>query len=250
MATTAETDLYPPIKRFLEAQGYEVKGEVGDCDLMARRTGEDPVIVELKTRFNLALVLQGIRRQALTDQVYLAFAAPTGGNGTSTWRRYHRDIKKLCRMLGLGLIAVRGDLSTDRAVVEVHLDPGPYRPQKNKRRRSRLLREFQHRVGDPNPGGAAKRRPLITAYRQDALRCAALLGRDGATKIAAIRVETGVARAAGILQRDVYGWFERSARGVYELSPAGQAALETYADVIATLTETDPIPAMPKEQAS
>jgi len=250
MSKTAETDLYPPIKRFLEAQGYEVKGEIGDCDMMACRADEDPVIVELKTRFTLPLVLQGVRRQALADAVYLAFAAPTSGNGTSTWRRYHRDIKKLCRMLGLGLIAVRGDLQTDRAVVEVHLDPGPYRPQKNKRRRGRLLREFQHRVGDPNPGGAAKRRPLVTAYRQDALRCAALLGRAGATKIAVIRSETGVGRAAGILQRDVYGWFERRARGIYDLSPVGQSALETYADVIAGLIEAKEHPALPKEEAS
>ena len=35
----AETDLYAPIKRFLTAQGYEVKAEVGACDVVAVRGG-------------------------------------------------------------------------------------------------------------------------------------------------------------------------------------------------------------------
>ncbi len=43
-----EADLYPPLKAYLEAQGYEVKAEIGDCDLLARRGGEPPVVVELK----------------------------------------------------------------------------------------------------------------------------------------------------------------------------------------------------------
>ena len=56
MPPLSEADLYEPIKRFLESQGYEVKGEVGDCDVVARRGDEAPVIVELKTRFSLPLV--------------------------------------------------------------------------------------------------------------------------------------------------------------------------------------------------
>ena len=43
-----EADLYPPVKAFLEAQGYDVKGEVGAADLVALRGDEDPIIVELK----------------------------------------------------------------------------------------------------------------------------------------------------------------------------------------------------------
>src|SRR5262245_57371092 len=63
---TGEASLYGPVKRFLEAQGFEVKGEVRGCDLVARRGDEPPVIVELKLRFTLALVLQGIDRLALS----------------------------------------------------------------------------------------------------------------------------------------------------------------------------------------
>ena len=32
-----EADLYAPVKAYLEAQGYEVKAEIGDCDLLARK---------------------------------------------------------------------------------------------------------------------------------------------------------------------------------------------------------------------
>ena len=43
-----EHALYPPVKAFLETQGYVVKGEVNGCDLVAIRGEEPPVIVELK----------------------------------------------------------------------------------------------------------------------------------------------------------------------------------------------------------
>ena len=43
------------------------------------------------------------------------------------------------------------------------------RPRKRKLAIGRLLREFQHRVGDPNEGGS-NRHKIMTAYRQDALR--------------------------------------------------------------------------------
>ena len=42
-----EDALYPPVKAFLEAQGYAVKGEVNGCDVVAIRDREPPVIVEL-----------------------------------------------------------------------------------------------------------------------------------------------------------------------------------------------------------
>ena len=56
-----ETDLYPPVKAFLEAQGYTVKGEVEGCDVVALRGDEPPVVVELKTAFSLPPGLPGDR---------------------------------------------------------------------------------------------------------------------------------------------------------------------------------------------
>jgi hypothetical protein len=48
MAVLNETDLYVPVKKLLEEQGYTVRAEVDRCDLLAVRGGEPPAIVELK----------------------------------------------------------------------------------------------------------------------------------------------------------------------------------------------------------
>ena len=58
----AEDELYGPIKQFLEAQGYAVKGEIGPCDIVAVRGDEGPVVVELKESLTLTLILQAVDR--------------------------------------------------------------------------------------------------------------------------------------------------------------------------------------------
>jgi hypothetical protein len=65
----------------------------------------------------------------------------------------------------------------------------------------------------------------MTAYRQEALRCAARLEAGPAT-LRAIRAGGDVPHAGRILQSNVYGWFERVGRGVYVLTPQGRRALE------------------------
>jgi len=208
-----ESDLYAPVKALLEGQGYVVKGEVRGCDVVAVRGSEPPVVVELKRAFGLGLVLQGVDRLALTDLVYLAVGA---------WPKRMKNVRKLCRRLGLGFIVVAG------AKADVVLDPAPYKPRPNKRKAGRMLGEHARRVGDPNLGGQAMRAPLMTAYRQEALRCAALLAVNGPMKVAMLRASGDVPKAARILQDDVYGWFERVERGVYTLSPKGKLGLESY----------------------
>lgn len=221
-----EADLYPDLKAYLEAQGYVVKAEIGACDLMARRGEDPPVIVEMKRSFSLALVMQGVARQALFDDVYLA--VPVGEKG---WTLRYKDIIALCRRLGLGLLAVRP------GQVEAHLDPAPYTPRKSRQRAGRLLREFEHRVGDPNTGGTTGVKRM-TAYRQDALRCLVVL-RDGALKASVVARLARVARAAALIRDDHYGWFERVSIGIYALTPKGQAAILDYADEIARLEMAD-----------
>lgn len=49
-----ERDLYAPVKRLLEAQGYVVKGEVGAADVVGVKAGLDPVIVERNARLRWA----------------------------------------------------------------------------------------------------------------------------------------------------------------------------------------------------
>lgn len=216
-----EADLYPPIKAYLERQGYEVKAEIGACDVMARRGDEPAVVVEMKVGFSLALVMQGVARQAMFDDVYLGV-----GLGPKGWGPRYKDIVALCRRLGLGLLAVKV------GVVEAHLDPAPYVPRKSVARAGRLLREFERRVGDPNIGGTTGVLRM-THYRQDALRCLAVVG-DGA-KAAEVARLAGVARAAVLMRADHYGWFERVALGIYRATPKGQAALAEHAEMLGEL---------------
>jgi hypothetical protein len=208
-----ESDLYAPVKALLEGQGYAVKGEVRGCDVVAVRGEEPPVIVELKRAFGLGLVLQGVDRLALSDRVYLAIGQ---------WPKQMKNVRKLCRRLGLGLLVVSGGRA------DVVLDPLPYKPRLNRRKAGRLLGEHRRRVGDPNLGGSAMRGPLMTAYRQEALRCAAKLAADGPMKVAVLRAAAQAPNAGKILLSDVYGWFERVERGVYALSPAGRRGLEVF----------------------
>ena len=216
---TREQDLYPTIKALLERQGYTVKGEVGAADVVAVREGEEPVIVELKLRFTLSLFHQAITRLKLTDQVYVAVRKPTGRSA----RRALKDNLALCRRLGLGLITVRADNA-----VEVQCDPGPYAPRKNKARTTRLLREFDRLEGDPNAGGAT-RHGIVTAYRQDALKCAAFLAEKGATKGAEVAKSVGVPAATRLMRENHYGWFEKVEKGVYGLTSQGSEGLKHWA---------------------
>lgn len=215
----SEQSLYPAAKRFLEARGFVVKGEICGCDIVGIAPGADGgpgtvMITELKLGFSLDLVLQGVERMACADEVWLAVRA--------TKRGRDRDgrARKLCRLLGLGLLAVhpaRGD-------VEILAEPEPYRPRANLRRRRKLVAEHATRRGDPSPGGV-RGIPIMTAYRQDALACAARL-RDGPQPTRELAKATP--RATAIVYRNVYGWFERIARGVYALTPAGEAALTRW----------------------
>jgi hypothetical protein len=231
----SEATLYAPVKLFLQRLGYEVKGEVRGCDLVARRGDEPPVIVELKLRFNLALVLQGIDRLALSERVYVAVPRPSSrrgrpGRGARGLVPDAPGVRRLCCRLGLGLILV------DRDSIVVVEEPVPYRPRPASGRAARLIAEFERRQGDMNVGGR-RRTPIVTAYRQDALRCARALVASGPMALAELRIATGVGAAAHILQRNVYGWFERLGRGTYRVSDRGREALGQFAVAVAALAD-------------
>ncbi|MCG8454918.1 MAG: DUF2161 family putative PD-(D/E)XK-type phosphodiesterase [Holophagales bacterium] len=223
------------MKRFLESQGYEVKGEVHDCDAVAVRGAEAPVVVELKLTLNLELVLQAVDRLALTPKVYLGVPG-----SCRALKRRRRQILKLLRMLGFGLLVIDPDRQGGR--VKVLLDPGEYRPRESKLRRHRLLGEFAKRVGDPNRGGSEKRKGILTAYRQQALAIARFLEQQGPKKASEIAGSIGEPKARDILYRDVYGWFERVSRGVYRLSPRGEREIPHWRRRADDLVAGDPIP--------
>ncbi|PCJ86520.1 MAG: hypothetical protein COA52_14975 [Hyphomicrobiales bacterium] len=232
-----ETELYAPIKRLFEGQGYEVKGEIGAADVVAVRGTEDPIIIELKTSFSLSLFHQAVERQGISDIVYIAVPRGTG----KPFQKALKNNKTLCRRLGLGLISVR----LKDNFVEIHLDPAPYKPRQIARKKTRLLREFANRVGDPNSGGAT-RQGLMTAYRQAALLCLHHLHQNGPTKAALVAKTAQIENARRLMADNHYGWFERVQTGIYALTPNGKNAIKTYAADITTMQET--IAARPVEQ--
>ena len=212
-----ETALYLPVKRFLEKLGFAVKGEIGGCDLVALNGDDPPIVVigELKLSFNLELVLQAVDRAGACDEVWLAAKMSTRGKGRESDARY----RNLCRRLGFGMLGV-----TSRGEVEVLVKPPTTAPRRNPKMRSRLLREHQRRIGDPAMGGST-RAPIMTAYRQQALACASALSRSP-QRVRDLRAQ--VPNAGKILLRNVYGWFERTERGIYGLTEAGRAALKRW----------------------
>ena len=193
-----------------------MKGEVNGCDVVAVEDGDQQrlAIVEMKLGFNLDLMLQAVERMRGADEVWLAVPATRRG------RDWDARVRRLCRLIGFGLMAV----NVARTRIEVLVEPGPYRPRPDQSRRARLLSEHARRSGDPSPSGSS-RQPIMTAYRQQALACAASL-QAGPGRPRDLR---GVAPEAGrILLRDVCGWFERVERGVYRLNNQGDAALQRW----------------------
>jgi len=65
----------------------------------------------------------------------------------------------------------------------------------------------------------------MTAYRQQALSCAAAMTE---TPRRPRDLKNEMPDAAKILRDNVYGWFERIDRGLYGLTQAGRAALQTW----------------------
>ncbi|WP_448951530.1 DUF2161 domain-containing phosphodiesterase [Labrys neptuniae] len=212
-----ETALYLPVKAFLESLDFSVKGEIGHCDVLALREGEPPlmVICELKQSFNLELVLQGVDRAGACDEIWLAARLSPRGKGRESDGRF----RNLCRRLGFGLLGV-----SERGEVQVIVTPEAPFPRRDPKRRSRLLREHRRRQGDPVAGGST-RVPQMTAYRQQALACAAALIE---APLRRRDLAKSVPDAPKILQGNVYGWFERVEKGIYGLTQAGRQALERW----------------------
>jgi hypothetical protein len=185
--------------------------------VLAIRDGEPSLLVicELKQRFNLELVLQGVDRAATCDEVWLAARVSARGAGRENDARF----RNLCRRLGFGLLGV-----SDSGEVDVIVSPAAPHPRREPKRRSRLIAEHGKRRGDPAVGGST-RVPLMTAYRQQALLCAAAL-MAGPQRRRDLAV--AVPEAPKILRHNVYGWFDRVERGIYALTDQGRAALERW----------------------
>lgn len=219
-AKLQEKDLYLPIKAFLNNLKYEVKGEIKDCDIVAKKD-DMIIIIELKLTLNITLLLQAVERFTLTDTVYIAIPKQA-----FIFKKQSKQVKKLIARLGLGLIVV--DMQQSQQYVEVINDPKDYTPRKNKRKQQALLKEFSLRQGDPQQGGSTRKKAGLTAYRQRCIRVAEYLSKCTAAKGAEIKKAIDEPQATQFLSKDYYGWFNKVERGVYKISEKGKKELSEW----------------------
>lgn len=233
MTDFKETDLYEPIRAFLEAEGYQVQAEVKHCDIAAQKDST-LVVVELKKAFGLKLVYQALERQSLTDEVYVAIPRPQRSAKEKAWR----DMLRLLKRLELGLLTVA--LDSPLKTVDVVLTPSDSMIRKNKRKKEQLQAELDGRQLAENIGGMTRRK-IITAYREKSIRLACLLERAGKLSLAELR-EMGLEELTPLLSRNYDKWFQRVEKGIYTLSEKGKEALsqEDYTRVVAFYREELP----------
>lgn len=227
-----EEALYQPVKRFLEEKGYTVHGEVKYCDVAAVKD-DDLIVVELKKNLSVELLTQGVLRQKLTPNVYVA---------VPKWKKLKKgdslkDILYLLRRLELGLLLV----DVEKDMVEVAVEPKPFDLEKSRKRmqgkRSALLTECNMRTLDCNVGGSRGKK-LVTAYREQAIGVACVLKVYGPQTPKEIRAHGGDAKKTySILRDNYYGWFEKCEDGKYFLTEAGFADIDVYSALTGPLME-------------
>lgn len=231
MGKLLESDLYGPVKAYLEDLGYEVKGEVRDCDVTALRDGE-LIVVELKRGFTLELIYQALDRQRIADGVYVAVPLPKRGYMSPQIQ----NMRSLCRRLELGLIFVG---FTGRGIPQIDVAVHPKEaslPRRDKKRRLAVIREHESRTGSANTGGVSRKK-ILTAYKEQALRIARLLRDHGPMRVEDVKKLGGPEKAGVILGRNALGWFDRepdAGTGRYLYRPNAKAleALEEYEDIL------------------
>ncbi len=216
-----ESDLAGPLYAHLAELGYKVRSEVKDCDIAAVK-GEDLLIIELKKTLNLPLLVQAVRRQRMTDSVYVAIPRPSN---KWKWWKESRGAQHLLRRLELGLILV--SLDSGKPPVEIVFHPLPFARKKRGQSRRAVLEEIAHRTADYNRAGSTRTK-LATAYRENAIHIACCLLVHGKSTPAALRALGTGPKTLSILRFNAYGWFERVERAVYALSAHGKTDLGNW----------------------
>lgn len=215
-----ETELFDPVREYLEAEGFAVAAEVRHCDIVAAKD-DHIVIIELKTSLNLTLVSQAVQRQSVADEVYVAIPEPK--RITKTLRHSQKVLKRL----GLGLLTVStGPL---RSIVQCRITPD-FSGRINKKERQRIIKEMNGRSLQLNTGGATGI-PIVTAYRETAITLATLLSLKGPRSIRELKPIAGE-KTGTILYKNHYGWFVREARGIYGVTERGCEELSTYPELV------------------
>ncbi|AUD63617.1 hypothetical protein BK010_08955 [Tenericutes bacterium MO-XQ] len=208
-----ETELYAPVKKLFLSQGFDVKGEVKDIDVIAYH--QDLMIgVELKTKVSLKLIYQAIDRQKVLDQVYIAIPKDAIYQSKSLYRNFTHLLKRL----EIGLIIVNGD-SAEVIIEAVPFDRNLSR-SRYKKRKTMLDKELRLRKNNKNIGGTNGKK--ITRYKEQVIDIGNYLISNTKASPKEIKEKTGIEKAASILQKNYDGYFERVERGIYQLTEKGK----------------------------
>ena len=223
-----EVDLYKPIQKYFSHDGYEVYGEVKDCDIVAVKEDE-LVIIELKLTLSVDLLIQAAKRQKLTDQVYIAIPKPKVRMRSKQWA----DKCHLIKRLELGLIIV--SFSGNRSKAEILIHPTQFIQKKgtarNKLKREAILKEISGRSADFNVGGS-NRTKIMTAYKENCIHIACLLDKMGPLSPKSLKDMGAGDKIPSILSKNYYGWFERIKRGTYMITEKGKLEVQEYQELV------------------
>jgi hypothetical protein len=222
-----EVDLYKPVKEYFAQQGYDVHGEVNECDVAAVK-GQELVLVELKLTLNIELLVQATKRQRLTNHVYVAIPKPKLSFRSKKWK----DICHLVRRLELGLIIVTFPEDGERAEIVFH--PASFdrkkSMQRSKKKRLDMLTEIKGRLKDYNIGGSSQTK-IMTAYKESCIHIACCLLRYGPLSPKTLREMGTGEKTSMILTKNYYGWFNRVRRGTYTISNIGKSELLIFPEL-------------------
>lgn len=200
-----EADLYPLVEEHFTNLGYEVKGEVLECDLVAVRDNSI-IIVELKKTFNVKLLYQAVRRLNITPDVYVAVFKPSTKQKRSHWQM----MRSLSRRLHLGLIVA------DSKGINILVEPYQFKHTIIKKKRDALLTEFNGRKVGVNIGGVTGQK-IQTAYLENAIHISVLLKKKKALSASELQKLGTGDKTYSILYNNHYGWFEKKEKGIYSL---------------------------------
>lgn len=224
-----ESDLYRPLRDYLEAQGYTVRSEVRSCDVIAERGG-DVIVLELKRNLSVSLLVQAVDRQRALSSVYVVVPHPGKRARSREWHAACRLLKRL--ELGLVLVDLEPDPSgrPDRPGVEVVFHPAPAQRRTMQGMRRAILTEIHGRSVDLNQGGSTRRK-IVTAYRENAVQIASYLEALGPMSPASLRRMGSGPNTGPILLNNFYRWFQRVSRGVYSVTAQGAEDILQYTEL-------------------
>lgn len=216
---TYEYDLFDPIRIYLEKNGYTVKAELKDCDIVAIKDDE-VIIIEMKKNLNLTLLSQAVDRQKISQSVYIAVEKPK--KKSKAWNKYLLVLKKL----ELGLIYVNVKMSS----IDIVFHPQKYNLKKDPKRKISLLKEFNNRSKNYNVGGMNGKK-IMTAYKESSVFIAVLFLEYGAMSAKELKKYGTGEKTYSIIYKNYYGWFEKVEKGIYGLNNLGIEAVKMYSEL-------------------